>query len=668
MPDYLKNPLFNDQILHFDGAVPGINFQYKWDTEENQWVPHTGEAVNIGDITIGDIDLSDEQTHTLLGTLITSADGVEASLTSLEDLSTQNKTHLEAIKSATDNLKTSNSEKLTTIIGLAGDNKTFLSQIDQSTTEALNKLTDVNTGLGSLLSKNTEILAKDTEILAKNTEILAKNDEILTSSNNLETLTLQSNSLLSELKDSIDDLDLEIGDVSEDKEAHRILSGISGQDKDHQEENERLLRHIRNNTCNQTLALEEIKKNYRDLTYHIKKFEEDHLALEASDFTDPTEQTFKSKIFKQSLKNGRLTDPKSPEKNQYAVMGENFPTDKNERDYVFDEGMPFSIRMESFLGGEGGWHSLFPFDKKLGSDDKVTVYNESIFPLQVMFRGGDQFTLNEGISMELTKEEAMQLYVKRDYTISGFEVRYSIERMYTPEENVTIGAGEPDFLKPEQTHARIGLGKVITDKNYLYIAHGRVWKRAPLANWEHAESKTPVSFSIDYFDAYASNDYLYLNTVGGKRRLPISEWDTQSDRPTECYSEVWADNNFIYCRYTGPVGPATHSKGNIVMSNYLLLEGATVTIGDRTVTEGTDWNKSDNNENAAKSLAEAINNLEEFKATSFKENVNITSSDAGASGNVAISTSKPDIILAPPTLTGGEEAKMEWKRYPISEY
>ena len=125
MSEYLENPLFNDQIIHFDGATPNINFQYKWDTELDQWVPHTGESVSVGDITIGDIDLSDSQTHTLLTSLTQqqqthheallssvdglegALDGVEGSLTNLETLTEHthtmlnaNHTHLQAVKTA----------------------------------------------------------------------------------------------------------------------------------------------------------------------------------------------------------------------------------------------------------------------------------------------------------------------------------------------------------------------------------------------------------------------------------------------------------------------------------------------------------------------------------------------------------------------------------------
>jgi len=216
--------------------------------------------------------------------------------------------------------------------------------------------------------------------------------------------------------------------------------------------------------------------------------------------------------------------------------------------------MPFSIKLEKYQGGEEGWHSLFPFEKKLGADDKVTIYNESVFPLQIMFRGGEEFIVNEGVSVELTKEEASQMYIKRDYTISGFEVRYSIERMYTPEEDVIIGLDEPEFLSPEQTHARLGLGKITADEEHVYVAYGNQWKRVAIASWEQCENKTLNSYSIDYFDAHTSPGYLYLNTVWGKKRVAIAEWSTQSSRSTECYSEIWADDKFLYARSHGPEG------------------------------------------------------------------------------------------------------------------
>jgi hypothetical protein len=540
MSEYLDNPLFNDQIIRFDGATPNINFQYKWDTEIDKWVPHTGEAISVGDVTIGDIDLSDEQTHALLTSLIDSVDGVEGSLTDIKELTEtthtmfgSNHAHLQAIKTAIDSFKDDNAEDLTTLIGLGEAGNAFLSLINSSTADSLNELLEVNAGLASLLAKNTEILS---------------------STQNLEVLTSDSNTLLNEVKEGVEALSIEVGDIAEDKEAHRILSGISGQDDANYEESQRLLRHIKNNTCHQTLALEELKKNYRDLTYHIKKFEEENIVQEAQGFTDDSEETFKNRLLNKIPYNGRLTDRTSPEKSQYPIVTENFSSEEGEREYVFDEGMPFSIKMENYKGGEEGWHSLFPFDKRLGADDKVTIYNESVFPLQIMFRGGDEFIVNEGISVELTKEEASQLYIKRDYTISGFEVRYAIERMYTPEENVEIQAGDPEFLSPEQTHARLGLGKISADEGHVYIAYGNEWKRIAIAEWEQCENKTLNSFSIDYFDAYSSPGYLYLNTIWGKKRVAIAEWSTCSNRPTECYSEIWADDKFLYARGAGKKG------------------------------------------------------------------------------------------------------------------
>ena len=59
MSEYQNNPTFNDQIMKFDGQVPSISFDYKWDPELKTWVPATGDAINLElDELSLDIDLS----------------------------------------------------------------------------------------------------------------------------------------------------------------------------------------------------------------------------------------------------------------------------------------------------------------------------------------------------------------------------------------------------------------------------------------------------------------------------------------------------------------------------------------------------------------------------------------------------------------------------------
>jgi hypothetical protein len=551
MPDFLENPTFNSNINSL-GGDPSVSFDYKWDIPTNTWVPNTGVSVNVENLSVSS---DDKITHDLL-------EGISGVLVNQDTQDVKTHGLLEGISGVLVNQDTQDVKTHGLLEGISGV------LINQGTQ-------DVKTH--GLLEGVSGVL-----------------DETAANQLNRDLIT---HNLLAGVSGAVADIELDVGDInvdvgdieSDDKETHRMLSGISGQDEAHYsenklllrsisgqdnihynenervllgisgqdnvhyEENQRLLRHIKDSNCHQSLALEELKKNYRDLTYHIKKFEEENIVQEAPDFSDSSEEPFKSRLFNSSPYNGRLTDRASPEKTQYPIVSEDFSDTLDDREYVFDEGMPFSIKMENYRGDEG-WHPLFPFEKKLGSDDKVTVYNESVFPLKIMFRGGDEFLVDEGVSVELTKEEACQLFVKRDYTISGFEVRYAIERMYTPEENVSISAGDHEFLLPEQTHARLGLGKISADDQYVYVAYGNQWKRVAIANWEECSNKALQAFSIDYFDAHVSPSYLYLNTIWGQKRVAIAEWTTESARGTECYNEIWADEAFLYAKSHSPQG------------------------------------------------------------------------------------------------------------------
>jgi hypothetical protein len=493
MPDYENNPLFNDEIIKFDGAVPNISFDYIWDREINRWVPSTGDQINIGSLDIGSVeisDLSDTQTHTLLSSISDKLDGIELGVTIDKDTETH-----------------------ALLSGISG----VLEQQEESNDGETHRILSGVSGALNTFSNANEIN-------------------------------------LGKVEDAVKGLDL--GDITitdadlYDEETHRILSGISGQDLANFEESQATLRAIKDNSCNTTLALEELKGNYRDITYHIKKFEEGNILKEvvAFDATEHEELQLIDRVYHKPYKNGRLSDGTISELQQHPLIRESFSNETPERDSVFDEAAPFSFKLENYKGDLSGWHPFFPFDKQLGLDDKITVYNESVFPFEIMFRGGKEFTIYEGHQIELTKEEASQLHVRRKYTISGFEVKYSIERMYTPEQNLK-NPEDPHFTNPEQTHSRIGLGSVMMNESHIYISHGNTWKRCAIASWETCAHSKVKSYQIDYFDAYSSDSHLHLNMGEGiRRKLAIASWETCEKVPLECHNNLWADINFIYAK------------------------------------------------------------------------------------------------------------------------
>jgi len=399
---------------------------------------------------------------------------------------------------------------------------------------------------------------------------LELNSGILDSSEEIEDLIEDSNDWLSGISGVLEKLNIEIG---ADPENHRILSGISGQDELHYIENERNLRNISTSSEQISLSVEELKNNFRDLTFYVKKFEEDGMIQESTQSFEPTaERSFYDKVFNKVTYNGRLNDNDSPELSQSLLLAENFQGEPNkDRVHVFDEAMPHSIRFEDYKGNDNGYQSLFPFPKKIGSDDRVTIYNDSPFPLEVYFRGGEEdFKLHEGQKMELTKDEAYQAFLRRQYTISGFEVRYSIERMYTPEENI-FKDQDSHIMKPEQTHSRLGLGSITADNDYVYVAYGEGWKRLAIAAWEYCLRKGERAFPLDYFDTYCDNNFLYVRQEID-RRIALTEWAYTAQIPMQGHNNFWADKYFIYLKHSGGSVKVGGDKGKDEWRRYALSE------------------------------------------------------------------------------------------------
>jgi len=105
--------------------------------------------------------------------------------------------------------------------------------------------------------------------------------------------------------------------------------------------------------------------------------------------------------------------------------------------------------------------------------------------------------------------------------------------------------------------------------------------------------------------------------------------------------------------------PGTTASGVIVLSadgQLGNLDGESVTIGDATLTEGTNWDRSDSNDNAATGLSAAINNLNDFSSSAVGGTISISSLLVGVVGNASVSTSKPDLIAVPAALSGGVDA------------
>jgi hypothetical protein len=360
---------------------------------------------------------------------------------------------------------------------------------------------------------------------------------------------------LQEVKSAIEniDIDLEIGEINitgadlSDEETHRLLSGISGQDECNYLESQRLLRSVKDSAENLSLSVEELKKDFRELTFHKKTFYQDAILGELTP-TEPESQ--EDPLFRKIHNMTEREDPLD-----YPIIQEGFQGENEPRIEDNDSTMPFSIRMEDYKGGLKGWHSFFPLKKKLGNGDRVQLYNEDNHPIEMAFQGGDvSHWLYQGYQIELSKQEAYQLFIRNKYAIESFDILYSVERMYVPEE----ASDRNDFSeftgresKPEQTRTRIGLGSVLMDNSHLYVKYMDKWKRIAIASWEISHVKTQPLYTIDYFDAHTDASFLYLNTNDGERRVAIADWQTWEKAPLECHNRIWADNYFLYTKVSG---------------------------------------------------------------------------------------------------------------------
>ena len=378
---------------------------------------------------------------------------------------------------------------------------------------------------------------------------------------------LNNDSNLKSLKESIDNIEINADNIIVDD---IDFSPILNQDQLHYIESERLLRSIKDTNENITLSLEELKSNYREVTFHVKRFEQQSLKTESNETYDNT-QSFMDILYNCPQNNGLVDAKTQSDTNDCIVLDEAAP-DTSSRIGSYEQNMPHAIRMESYNGSDYGWHNFLPLEKNVGKNDRITIFNDDKTPLEVTFSGStSHFPLQPGHKMELSKEEVYQLFVRRQYAISVFEIRYSIERMYTPEQQPENTLKLPNIL-PEQTKSSLGIGDIMIDSEYAYVAHKNKWKRISLATWTHCSLNKVQVYPIDYFDAYTDDFYLYLNYNGIKKRLAISDWESGGNPPIESSSSLWVGENYIYAKNAGHSKNVGGSSGEYEWIRYAIGE------------------------------------------------------------------------------------------------
>tara|TARA_B100002019_G_scaffold71248_1_gene61421 strand:- start:15815 stop:17899 length:2085 start_codon:yes stop_codon:yes gene_type:complete len=350
----------------------------------------------------------------------------------------------------------------------------------------------------------------------------------------------QTHQLLDQINENLKLIDVNIiGNNLSDTETHRILSGISGHDDCHYRQNQRMLGAIKDASENLNLSVEELKKDFREVTYHKKVFEK-HVLMPEQSPTQPPQAplSFEEKIFK--LRKDR-------QNSEYLFMKESYDGVDRDRVEDMEESMEFAIYGEKYVGDDADWHSFFPLAKRLGNSDRINLFNNDIYPLEIKFQGGDSTWIDPGYKVEMSKEEASQLFIRNQFAISKFEVEYSLQRLYTPEEQFTRN-DEHEYTLGHQTYGRVGLTSMAISESFLYVKYLNKWKRVAIASWQDIDTRTQHAFPISYFDAYSDVNYLYLNTNEGERRVLIADWETTDKIPIDSHNKIWADNDFIYAK------------------------------------------------------------------------------------------------------------------------
>lgn len=516
MSDYQNNPIYDSDIRKLQGPTPSVVFGYEWDEESLKWVPARQPKIDLTNLDL-DLDMNLENTDKILS-------GISGVLENLDvgvDFS-QTNSWLSGISGVLEEQGQTNDEETHRILsGISG--QLLGLNVDVDLTETNQKLVDIKDAVEDL--------------------------EVEINVDNVQIDLVETNRILSGISGQ---------DLTHYNENEKYLDGISGQDQTHYIENERLLKSLKDSAENISLSVEELKKNFADITYHIKRIGEDpdpglNIEMENSGGIDTVRKPF-SKILYNCVDQDETFDRENNHINKTkSIISESYPDDDNiERIGDHDESTPYLFKSEEYTGSLDGFHKFTPLAKPMGSDDRVTIFNDNEVPLEILFRGGDAMKLYGGYSMQLTKAEAYKMFVRKKYALNGFSLGYTLERMYTPEKTLLNDIEEHPQTLPENTHQLVTLGSFLTDEKHLYISYGNIIKRIAIASWEVISRPRSVVYPIDYYDAYADPSYLYLNFINSSKRVAIADWEHSSKIPIDTHNKVWADQNFIYVKIHGP--------------------------------------------------------------------------------------------------------------------
>lgn len=271
----------------------------------------------------------------------------------------------------------------------------------------------------------------------------------------------ETHRLLSGISGAIETLNLSSPSTSNrDEETYRLLSGISGAIENsnlsssstlnRDEETHRLLSGVSGELSNLSISTDSYKLSTKTVNL---KIEEDFILLEnipdEDRFGNVTGNTYgvdrfvMNEIFNTHYQNGRA-NPSTPETGhvKYFLHSESTSPDRStDSIYTFHSDTLHGMRFENDSASSINSYELKDFTSLYdrGLAKNILLINESTYPIKFhtidLNFNQDQLddpentnliTLYGGSSVEIDSDEAQKIYIKRPHTISGFMMKYTI--------------------------------------------------------------------------------------------------------------------------------------------------------------------------------------------------------------------------------------------------
>jgi hypothetical protein len=265
-----------------------------------------------------------------------------------------------------------------------------------------------------------------------------------------------SHELLSGIKQ---ELEL-IQEINNDQKTHALLSGVINTVSNESDQSQTILEEISNRLVGENSnkhilsGIHQELQSLRDDFYKksetqtiSQEITEDFILLESISDEDrygPQQELcygqnidIKDEIFQSYFPNSRRS-PLEPEKNHpdFFIHAENANQTRCTQQYsTFHTDTDIALRLENPQHSQGNYYKLDKYSDLFNNQEveSVTIFNESNYPMY--FHCGDYMNketdphpikLNAEMGVRLSHNEASEIYVKRPFTISGFNIKYAV--------------------------------------------------------------------------------------------------------------------------------------------------------------------------------------------------------------------------------------------------